>query len=605
MIRIGLIVFFIINFGYSIRGCGISWTLPQAHFEGVDEHGYVAYWEKLADISLGDGLTIPVNMGFDSHREANSPTLGKGWILPILESHVEPVDENTLNVIMPDGWTFEFLRNGNTETWRGNGGWVGQTRNTIFSITAPCGWRIKFDEGKIQSIETNTGQLLSYQYNGPIATEVDLAGKALMQVKCDAASPNEKELTVDNQKILISWDKRPAAVAKGTQNFITGLDQSLHRLEWANGKVENFSFGTDELLNPTLAITRKDNAGQTFKWSADTRRILNDGTWTYVLTSPTESTDSEFTRTNSSGGKEYYYNNSSLGTTIVQGTDGIKHITSRFVNAGYLSGKIRSLTEENGGIEKLIRRFDYDERGKLIRERQENGEIITYQYDNASSLVSAVSVLNGKVAWQRRLVNGVIETAQQSSKGEQLVLYHCSDWERDPSLLGALTRVRTSLMKSAVSLQQNSRNGIVVERLLLDEKRRPIAKEDIGSDQLWEYIGSPGLQSTFLNGVKCEEDVVDDGGHALERRQYDKGSGALSQVQQFFYDEKRRAAKIITLDPNGKTKDIMRMTYDEQDRVTEQSSVLGGTYKYFYSILGERQQVYTPPSPQAATVSTN
>ena len=54
--------------------CGLDWTLPQAHFEGVDDQGYVAYWEKIAQADLGDGLTIPLHIGFNSHREASSPT---------------------------------------------------------------------------------------------------------------------------------------------------------------------------------------------------------------------------------------------------------------------------------------------------------------------------------------------------------------------------------------------------------------------------------------------------------------------------------------------------------------------------------------------------
>ncbi|HEX4141806.1 MAG TPA: hypothetical protein VHY09_15770, partial [Candidatus Methylacidiphilales bacterium] len=82
----------------SALGCGLDWTLPQAHFEGVEEHGYVAYWEKIGEIELGDGVVLPVHIGFNSHREASSPVLGKGWIVALLESHVEPIDENAMNV---------------------------------------------------------------------------------------------------------------------------------------------------------------------------------------------------------------------------------------------------------------------------------------------------------------------------------------------------------------------------------------------------------------------------------------------------------------------------------------------------------------------------
>src|SRR5580698_11336101 len=110
------------------------------HFDGVNEQGYVSYWEKIGEADLGDGLVIPLNINFNSHRETSSPTLGKGWMVALLESHVEPVDENSMKVVMPDGWNFYFHRNGSTESWYGNSGWVGETKDALFTITAPCGW---------------------------------------------------------------------------------------------------------------------------------------------------------------------------------------------------------------------------------------------------------------------------------------------------------------------------------------------------------------------------------------------------------------------------------------------------------------------------------
>ena len=74
--------------------------------------------------------------------------------MALLESHVEPIDENSMNVIMPDGWTFLFLRNGNSKTWRGNAGWAGETNDSVFTIAAPCGWKIRYDGGKIRSSMT-------------------------------------------------------------------------------------------------------------------------------------------------------------------------------------------------------------------------------------------------------------------------------------------------------------------------------------------------------------------------------------------------------------------------------------------------------------------
>jgi hypothetical protein len=346
-------------------GCGLDWTLPQAHFDGVEEHGYVAYWEKIGEADLSDGLVIPVNIGFNSHGEASSPTLGKGWTVALLESHVIPVDENCMNVIMPDGWTFTFLRNGNTETWRGNAGWVGETKNTMFTITAPCGWRVKYDGGKIQEIDSNKNRTLTYKYNGSIATEVDMDAKPFVQIENNPAPGVQTALIIGHERVDLSLAQRPRIQTIKSQNLVTGFDQSLSQLQWPDGKTESFAFGTtDKTLDPTLTITHADQTKRNFTWDARTRQIKTDGEWTYKLI-PGDNVALD--RANAMGQGEYYSTNPLTGTIISQGIDGIRFFTTKYVNAGALNGKLRTAYAISNGITTLINRCDYDEKGRLIR----------------------------------------------------------------------------------------------------------------------------------------------------------------------------------------------------------------------------------------------
>ena len=48
---------------FSAMGCGLDWTLPHAHFEGVEEHGYVIHWEKIGEVAVSGKVVIPVNIG--------------------------------------------------------------------------------------------------------------------------------------------------------------------------------------------------------------------------------------------------------------------------------------------------------------------------------------------------------------------------------------------------------------------------------------------------------------------------------------------------------------------------------------------------------------
>ncbi len=292
-------------------------------------------------------------------------------MLPLLESHVEPVDENTVHVIMPDGWTFVFYRNGNTDTWRGNAGWVGETNNTVLTITAPCGWRIKFDGGKIQKIDSDKNRLLTYKYNGAVATEVDVDGKMFVQVESDTATGVAQNLLVGDQRIDISLAQRPRIQILQGRNFVTGFDQSLNQLQWPDGKKETFTFGADKGLSPTLGITHSDRTQRNFTWDASTRQIKIDGEWAYAFPK-----DNAFAlnRTNKQGQSAAYENDEGTGVLTERALNGIVTQTLYFTS-GVLRGKVRKVITTNIGGIPTVDRYSYDEEGNLIRREKGNYKI--------------------------------------------------------------------------------------------------------------------------------------------------------------------------------------------------------------------------------------
>jgi YD repeat-containing protein len=415
MLRTGLIFIAVALACPVAHGCGLDWTLPFSHFDGINEEGYVEYWEKIGQVDLGDGLVIPVNISFNSRQEASSPTLGKGWIVALLESHVEPVDDNAMKVIMPDGWTFTFLRNGNADTWRGNAGWVGETNDTIFTIKAPCGTTIKYDKGKIQEIDTIKNKTLTYKYNGQMASEVDVNGKAFLQVESNDATGVVEDLVVDGLKINVAFGQRPRILNRLNQNMIIGFDSSLSQLQWADGKEEAFAFTTDKNLDPMLVISNSDKTQRHFTWDANTRQIKTDDGWTYNW----HATDPAVTqRTDAEGHLELY--SQTAGTTIEQGFDGVRRITTKFVNAGPLNGKIRAITETKDGVKIPIYVANYDEEGRLIREISNSGVTATYQYDASGSIRKTIKLNNVDYEVDYNAVGKIIR--QSSSLDEPVAM---------------------------------------------------------------------------------------------------------------------------------------------------------------------------------------
>jgi len=66
--------------GQSI-GCGISWKAPTNHFDGVNERGFLSYWEQIGEFDFGGALKIPLILNFRSNRDSVSPYGGYGWLV--------------------------------------------------------------------------------------------------------------------------------------------------------------------------------------------------------------------------------------------------------------------------------------------------------------------------------------------------------------------------------------------------------------------------------------------------------------------------------------------------------------------------------------------
>ncbi len=375
-------------------GCGLDWSLPQAHFAGVEEHGYVAYWETIAEMDLG-AVVIPVHIGFNSHREASSPVLGKGWIVALLESHVEPIDENAMNVIMPDGWTFLFLRNANSETWRGNAGWMGETDGARLTITAPCGWRIRYDRGKIQEIEGDEIGSLTYDYNGGVPTEIDHDGAAVLQVERDPVTGRASALVVMGRRIDVALAQRPRVVNLLGNNLLSGFDLSLASLQMPEGRKENFAFGTDKALEPTLTIAAPAQLTRTFVWDAATRQIKSDGDWAYTLKPVADHL--RFTRVSAQNGTESFEADDATGLTAEKSADGAELVTYRFVS-GPLAGSVRRIEQRDAaGHATPLYAASYFPSGELMRETFYPDTVKMY----AESRQMVKETVGGKVVYEQ------------------------------------------------------------------------------------------------------------------------------------------------------------------------------------------------------------
>ncbi len=354
-------------------GCGLDWRLPVNHFDGVSAQGYVAYWEKIADLEL-DGMKVPIVIGFRSNMENGTPSpyLGSGWTVPLLEASFIQTGENTFVMMQPDGWNNRFQRMDDT-TLRGSAGWMARITGDTITAWARCGWRLEFYKGRIIAMITPQNQRLDYMYDNGVATEIRENGGAKLTVERDAASGQAEALVFDDRAMEIKLGQKPRVQSVSGQNLVSGMDQSLNSITPSDGPAQSFEFSVNVTVQPTLKVIGKSGSERLFAWDPRSKRIVSDGQWKYDIAWPDPGNPiAAITRTNVAKQIEYWYYDGANGREFNRGADGVMNVKYWFLS-GVATGRVRKVDAVKDGKTKLLLRNVYDENGKLIESVQVDG----------------------------------------------------------------------------------------------------------------------------------------------------------------------------------------------------------------------------------------
>ena len=352
--------------GSDVFACGVNWMLPRDHFDGVNEYGFVSYWEQIGAIDLGDNLKLPLIIGFQSDRDWSSPYLGKGWILPLLDSNIVQVSENEFRQIQPDGYTINFGRDGkNPNVIHGQQGWTGEIRDDVITLYASCGWKLTYQQGKLTSIITPKNRVLSLLYSDGKVTELREQGHTLLQVNTNPTTKQVNGVTCGKERIGIELGDRPKVEVVAGQNVVGDMQKSLGELHFSDGTKHSYQFAVDDHLRPTLKTELPSHAPRIITWDAADRHIIGDGQWTYSIKGR-EASNVDINRTNDKNQTESWFYNNVLGEETIVSKDGREKKKTWFVS-GMLAGKIRSIVVKRSTEKVSSIDYAYDERGNKIR----------------------------------------------------------------------------------------------------------------------------------------------------------------------------------------------------------------------------------------------
>lgn len=354
-------------------GCGVDFKVPKDHFDGVNEYGYVSYWDKIADLDLGEGLVMPLVIGFQSDREWSSPYLGYGWILPLFDSNLVQTGENSFEMIAPDGYTVQFGRDGKKPTLlNGQRGLKGEISGDTIALWADCGWKLTYTKGKITSIGTPKGKTLLIGRDGTgVARDVTYDGKVVVRVEKDFKG-SVTGLVLGDKRIGLEQTEKPRIQSILGKNVVAGKDMSLGKVSSNNGVIKTCEYTVTDELQPKLTVTDAGKSPRQIAWDSATRLIKADGEWGYdIKPSLAKNSNASIGRKNKTNQEELWFLDSAEGQEIVQEITGYKKVT-RWFTSGNLTGKVRSI-EQTSSSGHQSKKIFYDENCKVIRESIENG----------------------------------------------------------------------------------------------------------------------------------------------------------------------------------------------------------------------------------------
>ena len=380
--------------------------MPSNHFEGVSSQGYVSIWKQLDTLDLGD-TSLPILLGTQTYRSIPSGALGPGWIMPLFESGIVQRDQNTFDMITPDGIMDFFLRDGsNPSILNGSSGWTAEIQGSDIIVHSKCGsgWKMVFRQGRLDALSKGSHELRIQRdpLNWPIGVTENGASKLMMTR--DEKTGLVSTLEMNGKKYLFGYDGKPRIENVGGQNLVGGVEPSLHQITLPDGKKETYDFAVTEKMLPELKITDTEGKERIITWGLD-GRMLQDGEWSYKITPPKEArVNAAIERTNPQKQKEYWFKDDPNGKETTVALDGTKTEKSWFTS-GLLAGKTRKeITITNN---KVVNKnsWKYDEKGVLIRNNQDgiatdydamgrqikisqNGRALNYIYDSEGFITS-------------------------------------------------------------------------------------------------------------------------------------------------------------------------------------------------------------------------
>jgi RHS Repeat. len=447
----------------------VNLEAPSNSLGSADLYGNLRIWREIDEVDFGKDVSIPLRVEFSAANTGDSPYCGRGWWVPLLEANAYLKRENMMHARLLCGKSMWLRRDRRDPTkYRTlDQEWTGVISGDEIVIAREDGWELRYKQGLIRQLRTDTGRVLVWSRSGNLVTEIRETGSGTAPFRLVTTSGGVPTgFEINGKRHSFELDKRPVVQHVNGQNLIGGLEPSLSAWTWPDGSKELYKFEVDQQpqIMPVMTLTDREGATERYVWNPQTNAVISDGDWTYEIGKITQEFGlPRITRKNAAGQEEFISVDNARGITEEKTIEGGHRITEIFKSTGPLYGKVRKVeTLGERGNRILQYAASYDDKGRLIRETNANGITTAYTFDDAGKLTgkkvlptrdeSVQKAFAAKIGRLQQAIAAAETSGDRDSKIQDLALFYIGEMREPDKALALLGQVADPKILGTIKL---------------------------------------------------------------------------------------------------------------------------------------------------------
>jgi len=483
----------------------------------------------MRDIDLGNGLRVPLRFVFDSAATISPATATNGvpegddfrkmrflssqsygwvgWGCAPLEACIAQVREDQYKVLYPNGRVGYLQQStvdqqgnplpaGQSRLYSQHMRWEGTVDGDEITLTRWDGWRVVFENGRIESMRTDKGRTFLWERLGP-----------------DTKTSRIYEPSTSTTFLQATYgaDGRVATIQVNGDTYTLAFDGSganshLTRITHPDGDVDAFGLLTGP--SPVMNHTNHFGVALTLAWNPTNRcAITSDGKWSYAVQHVAQPgwaeergqiynlPSIEMTRP-ATGEKIKLQSQEGNTTETFTAIDDTKIVRYSYEAQGPVNGKLYKIVQTQGTTNTVLYRADYDAaNGRVLRTFDALGRTTLYTWENQTNAHRFAP------ARKRTVTNpaGEIRTTEYDVEGRPILFTDAAGVQRriERDERGRPIRIYNDANTLVRQITYNN-----LDRVLTD------TRIDNGVSRTWTYDYAEHDGESLLTRITSPEGVV-------------------------------------------------------------------------------------------------